>query len=83
MRTQRDRELAEASRPDVESSSAIEQSSSLDTVVLDKTGTLTRGEPEVVEIQTTDTLDERTVLRLTAALERESWSTSDARVRSL
>jgi Cu2+-exporting ATPase len=67
----------------VESSSAIEQSSSLDTVVLDKTGTLTRGEPEVVEIQTTDTLDERTVLRLTAALERESWSTSDARVRSL
>ena len=52
--------------------SAIEQSSSLDTVVLDKTGTLTRGEPEVVEIKTTDTLDERTVLRLTAALERES-----------
>jgi Cu2+-exporting ATPase len=83
MRTQRDRELAEASGPDVESSSAIEQSSSLDTVVLDKTDTLTRGEPEVVEIQTTDTLDERTVLRLTAALERESWSTSDARVRSL
>ena len=28
---------------------AIEQSASLDTVVLDKTGTLTRGEPEVVE----------------------------------
>ena len=52
--------------------SAIEQSSSLDTVVLDKTGTLTRGEPEVVEIKTTDTLDERTLLRLTAALERES-----------
>jgi Cu2+-exporting ATPase len=52
--------------------SAIEQSSSLDTVVLDKTGTLTRGEPEVVEIKTTDTLDERTVLRLTAALERDS-----------
>jgi P-type Cu2+ transporter len=52
--------------------SAIEQSSSLDTVVLDKTGTLTRGEPEVVEIKTTDALDEPSILRLTAALERES-----------
>jgi P-type Cu2+ transporter len=51
---------------------AIEQPSSLDTVVLDKTGTLTRGRPEVVEVRTTDALDERAVLRLTAALERES-----------
>ena len=51
---------------------AIEQSSRLDTVVLDKTGTLTRGEPEVVEIKTTDALDEQTLLRLAAALERES-----------
>jgi Cu2+-exporting ATPase len=51
---------------------AIEQSSRLDTVVLDKTGTLTRGEPEVVEIKTTDALDEQTMLRLAAALERES-----------
>jgi Cu2+-exporting ATPase len=51
---------------------AIEQASSLDTVVLDKTGTLTRGEPEVVEIATTDGVDEAEVLRLTAGLERES-----------
>ena len=51
---------------------AIEQSSSLDTVVLDKTGTLTRGEPEVVEIVTADGADADQVLRLTAALERES-----------
>jgi len=51
---------------------AIEQAASLDTVVLDKTGTLTRGEPEVVEIKTTGTLDEQTLLRLSAALERES-----------
>ncbi|HEU4449015.1 MAG TPA: heavy metal translocating P-type ATPase [Gaiellaceae bacterium] len=51
---------------------AIEQSSRLNTVVLDKTGTLTRGEPEVVEIKTTDGLDEQTLLRLAAALERES-----------
>jgi len=51
---------------------AIEQASSLDTIVLDKTGTLTRGEPEVVEIVTGDGGDESGLLRLTAALERES-----------
>src|SRR5215218_8094352 len=50
---------------------AIEQSASLDTVVLDKTGTLTRGEPEVVEI-TGDGLDDGQLLRLVAAVERES-----------
>jgi P-type Cu2+ transporter len=52
--------------------SALEQVASLDSVVFDKTGTLTRGEPEVVEIKTTGLLDEQTLLRLTAALERES-----------
>jgi Cu2+-exporting ATPase len=51
---------------------AIEQAASLDTVVLDKTGTLTRGEPEVVEVVTADGADEGEVLRLTAGLERES-----------
>ncbi|RPI08374.1 MAG: copper-translocating P-type ATPase, partial [Actinobacteria bacterium] len=50
---------------------AIEQSASLDTVVLDKTGTLTRGEPEVVEI-TGDGLDDGELLRLVASVERES-----------
>jgi Cu2+-exporting ATPase len=50
---------------------AIEQSASLDTVVLDKTGTLTRGEPEVVQI-TGDGLDDGELLRLVAAVERES-----------
>ena len=51
---------------------ALEQVAALDTVVLDKTGTLTRGEPQVVEIKTTGALDESTLLRLAAALERES-----------
>ncbi len=50
---------------------AIEQSAHLDTVVLDKTGTLTRGEPDVVEI-VADGLDEKELLRLVAAVERES-----------
>jgi len=51
---------------------AIEHASSLDTIVLDKTGTLTRGEPEVVEVVTAAGFDEDEVLRLTAGLERES-----------
>jgi P-type Cu2+ transporter len=50
---------------------AIEQSAGLDTVVLDKTGTLTRGEPEVVEIAD-DGVGEELLLRLVAAVERES-----------
>jgi Cu2+-exporting ATPase len=51
---------------------AVEQAASLDTVVLDKTGTLTRGEPEVVAIATADGIGEDELLRLVAAAERES-----------
>jgi len=51
---------------------ALEQVASLDTVVLDKTGTLTRGEPQVVAIVTQDGIDENELLRLSAAVERES-----------
>jgi Cu2+-exporting ATPase len=51
---------------------ALERAAELDTVVLDKTGTLTRGEPEVVAIVTADGVGEAEVLRLTAAVERES-----------
>jgi Cu2+-exporting ATPase len=51
---------------------ALEQVASLDTVVLDKTGTLTKGEPEVVAIIAADDLDERQLLRAAAAVERES-----------
>jgi Cu2+-exporting ATPase len=50
----------------------IERAASLDTVVMDKTGTLTRGEPEVVAIATAGDLAEDEVLRLVAAVERES-----------
>jgi Cu2+-exporting ATPase len=51
---------------------ALEQVASLDTVVLDKTGTLTKGEPAVVAIVAADDLDEGELLRLSAAVERES-----------
>ncbi len=50
---------------------ALEASARIDTVVVDKTGTLTKGEPEVTGI-TTDGMPEADVLRLVASVERES-----------
>lgn len=50
----------------------LEQAARIDTVVLDKTGTLTRGAPEVVEIVVADGYDEKRALALVAAAERES-----------
>ena len=51
--------------------SAIETAARIDTVVMDKTGTLTKGEPEVTDL-ITDGFDEFELLRLVAAVERES-----------
>jgi len=51
---------------------ALEQAASLDTVIMDKTGTLTRGEPEVVAIVTAAGANEDDVLRLVAAAEGDS-----------
>ena len=51
---------------------ALEAGARLDTVVLDKTGTLTEGEPRVVEIATDAGWDENELLRLAAAVEAES-----------
>jgi P-type Cu2+ transporter len=50
---------------------ALEIAARIDTVVMDKTGTLTKGEPEVTDI-VTDGIDEREMLALVAAVERES-----------
>ena len=50
---------------------ALETAARIDVVVMDKTGTLTRGEPEVTEVLT-DGIDEGELLRLVAAVERES-----------
>jgi Cu2+-exporting ATPase len=50
---------------------ALETAARIDTVVMDKTGTLTKGQPEVTEL-IVDGLDEADVLRLAAAVERES-----------
>jgi P-type Cu2+ transporter len=50
---------------------AIEAAARVEVVVMDKTGTLTRGEPEVTELST-DGLSEKELLALAAAVERDS-----------
>ncbi|AUM19245.1 heavy metal translocating P-type ATPase [Rhodococcus ruber] len=50
---------------------ALETSARIDTVVMDKTGTLTKGEPEVTDV-VVDGLDEDEMLALVTAVERES-----------
>jgi P-type Cu2+ transporter len=50
---------------------ALEAAARIDAVVMDKTGTLTKGEPAVTDV-ITDGMTEDDVLRLVAAVERES-----------
>ncbi|GAB2817386.1 heavy metal translocating P-type ATPase [Lentzea nigeriaca] len=50
---------------------ALETSARIEVVVMDKTGTLTKGEPEVTDV-ITDGFGEDELLRLVAAVERES-----------
>jgi Cu2+-exporting ATPase len=51
---------------------ALETSARIDTVVLDKTGTLTRGEPEVTDILTAAGTTQEEALAWAAAVERDS-----------
>ena len=51
---------------------AIEVMRQVDTLVVDKTGTLTEGKPRLQTIVTTSDIDEATLLRLAASLERNS-----------
>jgi Cu+-exporting ATPase len=51
---------------------ALEVLEKVDTLVLDKTGTLTEGRPRVTSIVTSPDFDETTVLRIAATLERSS-----------
>ena len=51
---------------------ALEQFERIDTIVIDKTGTLTEGKPELVSIVTTPGTDENALLRLAASVERGS-----------
>jgi P-type Cu2+ transporter len=51
---------------------ALETAARIQTVVMDKTGTLTKGEPEVTDLVTADGIDQAELLRLVAAVERAS-----------
>jgi P-type Cu+ transporter len=51
---------------------ALEQFESIDTIVIDKTGTLTEGKPKLVSIETVAGTDENALLRLAASVERGS-----------
>ena len=51
---------------------AIELLRHIDTLVVDKTGTLTEGKPQLVTTMTASNLDEATLLRFAATLERGS-----------
>ena len=51
---------------------AIEIMRKVDTLVVDKTGTLTEGKPKLVSVVTVEVVDEPTLLRLAAGLERGS-----------
>jgi len=55
----------------VKNASALEASATIDTVVMDKTGTLTKGEPEVTDLVAIGRA-EHELLGLVAAVERES-----------
>jgi len=56
----------------IKSASALEATGSVDSIVLDKTGTLTLGQHRIVSATTAPDFEENEVLRLTAAVERQS-----------
>ncbi len=56
----------------IRSAEALEVAGAIDTVILDKTGTLTRGVPQVTDVIAGPGRDETSVLRLAASAERYS-----------
>ncbi|HEX8902453.1 heavy metal translocating P-type ATPase [Vitreimonas sp.] len=56
----------------IKNAEALERFEKVDTLVLDKTGTLTEGKPALIAIQTAPGHEEANVLRLAASLENQS-----------
>jgi P-type Cu+ transporter len=56
----------------IKNAEALERFEKIDTLVVDKTGTLTEGKPRVVAVAPAEGFDEATVLALGASLERSS-----------
>jgi Cu+-exporting ATPase len=56
----------------IKDAEALERMARVDTVVVDKTGTLTEGKPRLTDVVVTEDFDEKEVLSLAAALERGS-----------
>ncbi len=56
----------------IKNAEALERFEKVDTLVVDKTGTLTEGRPAVIAITTVAGVDEAELLRLAASLERGS-----------
>src|SRR3546814_10266382 len=56
----------------IKNAEALERFEKVDTLVIDKTGTLTEGKPRVVAVETGDEIGEDELLRIAASLERSS-----------
>ncbi|MBL9097496.1 MAG: heavy metal translocating P-type ATPase [Alphaproteobacteria bacterium] len=56
----------------IKDAEALERLEKIDTLVVDKTGTLTEGKPKVVAVETVGTTTRADLLRLAVALERQS-----------
>jgi Cu+-exporting ATPase len=56
----------------IKNAEALERMEKVDTLVVDKTGTLTEGKPKVVDVRTAEGFDATTMLRLAASVERSS-----------
>ena len=56
----------------VKSAESLERLHSVDTVVLDKTGTVTSGHPQVTDIEVTEVLSEKDFLSIAASIEKDS-----------